>query len=138
MTQMTPVRSTTRTFGKCATYDLSSHKHNLVSIEVLSPMDIAVHFHDKKKINLHRELSYLYKIKGIEKLDLLELLVFLFVFISKTYLIAGDHYIHLTTSKNSALSTASRPCYEGNDYGDQEYFKLVQLVKERVHRIIVK
>ena len=26
----------------------------------------------------------------------------------------------------------SRPCYEGNDYGDQEYHKLVQLLKESI------
>ena len=50
-------------------------------------MNIAVHFHDKKQQNLHRELSYLYKIIGIDNPDReQELLIFLFVFISQTFL----------------------------------------------------
>ena len=47
-----------------------------------------------------------------------------------TKLFLGDHNIRVSLSKTSALNTVSRPCYEGNDYGDQEYHKLVQLVKE--------
>ena len=42
----------------------------------------------------------------------------------------GKHSIRVSLSKTSALNTVSRPCYEGNDYGEQEYIKVVQLVKE--------
>ena len=42
----------------------------------------------------------------------------------------GDHNIRVSLSKTSALNTVSRPCYEGNDFGHQEYLRLVQLVKE--------
>ena len=45
-------------------------------------------------------------------------------------LIEGYHLLQLKTSKSSALSRGSRPCYEGQDYGDQEYLKLVQLLEE--------
>lgn len=31
----------------------------------------------------------------------------------------------------SALSTQDRPCYNGPDYGYQEYVKLAELVKEK-------
>lgn len=54
-----------------------------------------------------------------------------------TKLVLGDHNIRVSLSKTSALNTVSRPCYEGNDYGDQEYHKLVQLVKEGFTKPIV-
>ena len=50
-------------------------------------------------------------------------------------LIEGYHLLQLKTSKSSALTRGSRPCYEGKDYGDQEYLKLVQLVKESFQKI---
>ena len=45
-------------------------------------------------------------------------------------LIEGYHLLQLKTSKSSALTRGSRPCYEGKDYGDQEYLKLVQVLEE--------
>ena len=50
-------------------------------------------------------------------------------------LIEGYHFLRLTTSKSAALTRESRPCYEGQDYGDQEYIKLVLLVKESFQKI---
>ena len=119
--QMTPVRSTLRTFGKCATYDLDSEKNKLIKIKITSPMEILVLLHDKHQQNLHRELSLFYKLTGII-LDWFRKLIFV---------IEGHHYFLLTTSKSSALTRGSRPCYDGEDYGDQEYLKLVQIVEEK-------
>ena len=34
-------------------------------------------------------------------------------------------------SKSNNLNTASRPCYDGDDYTDQEYLKLQQIIKEK-------
>ena len=62
--QMTPVRSTLRTFGKCATYDLDSEKKGLIRIKITSPMEILVLLHDKNQQNIHRELSLFYKLTG--------------------------------------------------------------------------
>ena len=31
--------------------------------------------------------------------------------------------------KNLSSQSVSRPCYEGNDYGHQEYLKIAQIVK---------
>ena len=43
----------------------------------------------------------------------------------------GDHNIRVTVSKMSALSRQDRPCYNGPDYGYQEYVKLAELVREK-------
>ena len=37
----------------------------------------------------------------------------------------------ITVSKSQNLDSASRPCYEGEDYTDQEYLKLGEMIKER-------
>ena len=62
--QMTPVRTTTRYFGKCATYDLESEKNQLSRIKVTSPVDIVVLLHDKNQQSIHRELSIFYHLEG--------------------------------------------------------------------------
>ena len=62
--QMTPVRSTLRYFGKCATYDLDSEKNKLIKIKITSPTHILVLLHDKNQQNLHREISLYYELSG--------------------------------------------------------------------------
>ena len=37
----------------------------------------------------------------------------------------------VTVSKSQNLNTASRPCYDGDDYTDQEYLKLSEIIKEK-------
>ena len=37
----------------------------------------------------------------------------------------------VTVSKSQNLDTASRPCYDGDDYTDQEYLKLSEIIKEK-------
>ena len=37
----------------------------------------------------------------------------------------------MTVSKTINLNTAERPCYEGSDYNDQEYLRLVELMRDR-------
>ena len=37
----------------------------------------------------------------------------------------------ITVSKSMNLDTDSRPCYDGDDYTDQEYLKLGQIIKEK-------
>ena len=37
----------------------------------------------------------------------------------------------VTVSKSKNLDTASRPCYDGDDYTDQEYLKLGEIIKEK-------
>ena len=37
----------------------------------------------------------------------------------------------VTVSKSQNLDTASRPCYDGDDYTDQEYLKLGEIIKEK-------
>ena len=63
--QMTPVRTTTRLFGKCATYDLDSEKIQLNRIKIKTPLDIVVLLHDKSQESIHRELSIFYHLEGI-------------------------------------------------------------------------
>ena len=62
--QMAPVRTTTRFFGKCATYDLDSEKSHLNRIKIKSPLDIVVLIHDKNQQSIHRELSIFYQLEG--------------------------------------------------------------------------
>ena len=62
--QMTPVRTTTRLFGKCATYDLDSEKYQLNRVKISSPVDIVVLLHDKNQQSIHRELSVFYHLEG--------------------------------------------------------------------------
>ena len=120
--QITPVKTTTRLFGKCATYDLDSEKSQLNRIKIRSPLDIIVLLHDKNQQNIHRELSIFYHLQGLK--------LILHIKLSKHIYFLGDHNIRVSLSKTSALNTVSRPCYEGNDFGHQEYLRLVQLVKE--------
>ena len=63
--QITPVKTTTRLFGKCATYDLDSEKSQLNRIKIRSPLDIIVLLHDKNQQNIHRELSIFYHLQGL-------------------------------------------------------------------------
>ena len=37
----------------------------------------------------------------------------------------------VTVSKSKNLDTDSRPCYDGDDYTDQEYLKLGEIIKEK-------
>ena len=37
----------------------------------------------------------------------------------------------VTVSKSKNLDTESRPCYDGDDYTDQEYLKLGEIIKEK-------
>ena len=37
----------------------------------------------------------------------------------------------VTVSKSQNLDTASRPCYDGDDYTDQEYLRLGEIIKEK-------
>ena len=62
--QMAPVRTTTRLFGKCATYDLDSEKSHLNRIKIKSPLDIVVLLHDRNQQSIHRELSIFYQLEG--------------------------------------------------------------------------
>ena len=39
----------------------------------------------------------------------------------------------VTVSKTINLNTAERPCYDGSDYNDQEYLKVVELMREKVN-----
>ena len=38
----------------------------------------------------------------------------------------------LTVSKTINLNTAERPCYDGEDYNDQEYLRLAELIRTEV------
>ena len=62
--QMTPVRSTLRAFGKCATYDLGSDGKKISKLEVVSRMDFVAILHDKNQQNLHKEISVFFKPRG--------------------------------------------------------------------------
>ena len=39
----------------------------------------------------------------------------------------------MTVSKTINLNTAERPCYEGSDYNDQEYLKVVELMRAKLN-----
>ena len=39
----------------------------------------------------------------------------------------------VTVSKSVSLDTVHHPCYPGQDYTDQEYLKLGQIIKEKFH-----
>ena len=39
----------------------------------------------------------------------------------------------VTVSKTINLNTAERPCYDGSDYNDQEYLKVVELMRDKVN-----
>ena len=48
-----------------------------------------------------------------------------------TFAISDKMRYDITVSKSQNLDSASRPCYEGEDYTDQEYLKLGEMIKER-------
>ena len=62
--QMYPVRTTTRFFGKCATYDLESEKKQMSRMKIFTPVDIVVLLHDRNQQNIHRELSTFFQLEG--------------------------------------------------------------------------
>ena len=39
----------------------------------------------------------------------------------------------VTVSKTINLSTKDRPCYDGSDYNEQEYLKLVEVMREKIN-----
>ena len=66
--QISPVMTTIRYFGKCATYDLDSEKIQMSRIRVYSPLDIVVLLHDQNQQNIHRELSVFFQLEGRNRL----------------------------------------------------------------------
>ena len=46
-------------------------------------------------------------------------------------LMIGKMRYDVTVSKSQNLDTTSRPCYDGDDYTDQEYLKLGEIIKEK-------
>ena len=46
-------------------------------------------------------------------------------------LMIGKMRYDVTVSKSQNLDTASRPCYDGDDYTDQEYLRLGEIIKEK-------
>ena len=39
----------------------------------------------------------------------------------------------MTVSKTINLNTAERPCYDGPDYNEQEYLRMVELMREKLN-----
>ena len=60
-----PTRTTSRDFGKCASYDLEPHKEEMFKINIYSPMDIMVTFHNRDMFSIHKELSAIYFYEGL-------------------------------------------------------------------------
>ena len=48
-----------------------------------------------------------------------------------TQFFVGKMRYDVTVSKSKNLDTESRPCYDGDDYTDQEYLKLGEIIKEK-------
>ena len=87
-------------------------------------MDIMVMFHHRDQLNIHRELSagfFFQDLKWNERLCKK---------INKYTYISEWHNIQLTISKDVALNRKFRPCYDGENYGEQEYQRLSSIIKE--------
>ena len=98
--QLTPVRTTTRLFGKCATYDLDSEKNHLSRIRITSSMDIYVLLHDRNQLNIHRELSLFYQLKGLIKFYILKSYVQIVLLDMDTDIPTTHHHLNKSCFKD--------------------------------------
>ena len=118
--QMMPVSSLHHFFYNCHSFDLSPH-NNMRGLEVRSNWLSDV-------LQIHMQLSAFIQFeKGRTKNPNFFpniFLLFLLIDLYKKY--------DVTVLKTINLNTAERACYEGEDYNDQEYLRLAQMIRAEV------
>ena len=111
-------------FADCAGFNISQHSDKMRLIDVKSNWKTTVYLHDKNQNKIHMQLSKFIVNEG--RFRFFEILRH-----CNANICGGHKKYDVTVSKTINLNTEERPCYEGSDYNDQEYLKVVELMRSK-------
>ena len=126
--EMMPVSSLHHFFSNCHSFDLSPH-NNMRRLEVRSNWLSDLLLHDRKQKQIHMQLSAFIQFEKGRTINpnfySNIFLLFLLIDLYKKY--------DVTVLKTINLNTAERACYMGEDYNDQEYHRLAQMIRASIN-----